>query len=53
MKEKRYIGIVCNRCPIGKYVDCTRRFRQTYGYTCVAIPIVIEWPDGLELKPEP
>lgn len=53
MKEKRYIGIVCNRCPIGHHVGCTGLFWETYGYSCVAVPIVIEWPDGLDLKPQP
>ena len=53
MKEIFPINIACQRCPIGIAEDCMYNFRQTYGYSCMAVPAVIVWPEGLNLKTEP
>lgn len=52
MREVFTVNIACQRCPIGIEDDCMYRFRQFYGYSCMAVPAIIEWPVGLELKPE-
>lgn len=54
MKERTVENLNCSRCPIGKHADwnCMQLFEETYGYSCLNVPIVIEWPDGLDLKPQ-